>query len=445
MDTTGAERSDSKSAKGFVMKSLRLYLITLLALSAVAWSVVGIRGLILHEPYPRNSLFVNPSVRFTDFTDFSQRVAHFGESDMLSRTDIQVRFPYPVPTIYAFLIFVRLFREPLIAYIAFVVSIFVAATCGLSLKVHQVSPGILPQLTVWLTLLLAFPVLFLIDRGNIEAVVWLLTLLGIVAYVKDWMKSAALFLALAASMKIYPGLFFLLFLAKRRYWTFGLAVVATLTTYVLALAGVGPTIAKAAHDSSEGAAYLANKFIIFRAVPEFDHSALGCVKQFIYIVSYHHGTIDLQPAFTGALRFYSIVIPIGVAVLYWFRLRHMPILNQFVSYVILCILLPYVSYEYTLVHLYLAWGVFLLFLLTDVVAERVYLGHKAIGAIMVSFAIVFTPQAYLILGRSFAFGGQIKAIFLSLILGITLLRPLPSSLFGDLEAFGDRSRIPPPG
>ena len=67
--------------------------------------------------------------------------------------------------------------------------------------------------------------------------------------------------------------------------------------------------------------------------------------------------------FERLLRWYNLVIPLGAVLLYWFRLRHLPILNQFMAYMILCVLLPYVSGDYTLVYVYLIWGAFLLFLL----------------------------------------------------------------------------------
>ena len=88
--------------------------------------------------------------------------------------------------------------------------------------------------------------MFLLDRGNIEAVIWVLVLLGIVAYTRNRMLASAILWALAASMKIFPGLLFLLFLARRKYRMFALAVTATVAFAVLALAGIGPTIRQAA-------------------------------------------------------------------------------------------------------------------------------------------------------------------------------------------------------
>ena len=36
--------------------------------------IIGIRGVMLYEPYPRNTLFFTPEVRFSDFLDLSARV-----------------------------------------------------------------------------------------------------------------------------------------------------------------------------------------------------------------------------------------------------------------------------------------------------------------------------------------------------------------------------------
>lgn len=49
---------------------------------------------------------------FSDFTFLSQRVAHFRDPDMLSRGD-SIPYPYPVPSVHAFVFFIRLFSRPL--------------------------------------------------------------------------------------------------------------------------------------------------------------------------------------------------------------------------------------------------------------------------------------------------------------------------------------------
>ena len=127
-----------------------MYLIALVALTAIAWCIVGVRGRILHEPYPRNTVFFLPQVRFTDFTDLSQRVPHWHEPHLLSRTDIRPGYPfpysYPAPTFYVFVFFVRLFPlHPLRAYLIFALLSFLLATCFFSLRVKHATPRKLPQ------------------------------------------------------------------------------------------------------------------------------------------------------------------------------------------------------------------------------------------------------------------------------------------------------------
>jgi hypothetical protein len=428
---SGSARVSERS----VSQALRLYILTLVSLTAVAWSVVGVRGLILHEPYPRNSLFVTSDARFQDFTILTDRVAHLGESDVLSRTDFTTVYPYPIPSMYAFYFFVRLFPHPLAAYLAFAVLSFVIATCLFSWQVHRITSAKLPQIAAWLTLLLGFPLLFLLDRANIEAVVWVFVLLGIVAYARDHMAAAAVLLSIAASIKIYPALLFLLFLANHKYRAFAFAIATTVAISVLALAGVGPPFLQAISGSSKSAPYLTKYLFGLYDATRFDHSGLGFVKQVLYIYKYPDLS-QLTQLIGRVMPVYSLLIPLGFLLLYWFRLRHLPILNQLMAYLILFILLPYISFEYTLIYLYLAWGAFLWFLIADVVTGRVTVGPKAIQTILFSCAVIFVPLSYLMVGHSFGFGGQVKTIFLVFIL-LTLLRvPMPSSLFGDLPSPG---------
>ncbi len=409
-----------------------------MALTAFAWCIVAVRGRILHEPYPRNTLFFIPQVRFTDFTDFTQRVAHFGEPNMLVRTDIRVQFPYPVPTIYAFLAFVCVTSHSLRAYLIFVLLSFLLATCFFSLRVSRATPKKLPQLAIWSTLIVGFPLQFLVDRGNIEGVIWVLILLGAVAYIRNRTVISAIVWGLAASMKIFPGLLFALFLARRKFGTFAVGVAATVAFSLLALAGIGPTIHQAAADSSKSAGFLMENYIIPDYTGGFDHSLFEGIKHVIFVAKAFNKDpavalpISVMPVNRKALRVYNVVIPLAGILLYWFRLRRLPLLNQFIAYIVFCVLLPYVSGDYTLVHVYIAWGAFLLFLISDVATGRASLPGNAISSILISCAVTFVPLSYLLIG-TFAFGSQIKTVALIVILVTVLRFPMPSSLFGDLQ------------
>jgi Glycosyltransferase family 87 len=262
-------------------------------LTFVASCVVVVRKFVLHKPDTHSLAFCCPGAEFSDFYDLSDRVVHFGEPDMLSRTDFFVPYPYPVPSIYAFLFFVRLFPRPLAAYLLFaLLSFFVAAFC-LSLRVKQISSGRLQQVAIWSTLLLSYPLAILLDRGNIEAVIWVLILLGVVAYARGKMLSSAILWSLAASMKIFPALLFVMFLAKRKYRVFGFAIAATATITLLALAGVGPTLRQAALDSSRSAAFIKKNYILARSNLQFDHSLLSPTKQAVHLYALRQGADEV--------------------------------------------------------------------------------------------------------------------------------------------------------
>jgi hypothetical protein len=343
---------------------------------------------------------------------------------------------------------VRLFPDPLRAYLIFVFLSFLLAASFLSLRVKRVTPKKLPQIAIWSTLLLGFPLQFLIDRGNIEAVIWVLILLGVVAFTRKRMLPSAILWSIAASMKIFPGLLFMLFIARRKFGTFVVAIAATAAFSLLALAGIGPTIRQAAAESSKSAAYLMNSYITARDAPGFDHSLFQATKQVIYVGAWSTSSKPVVPdtraANEKALRLYNLVIPLAAILLYWFRLRRLPLLNQFIAYIILCVLLPYVSGDYTLVHVYIAWAAFLLFLLFDVATGKVRIPATSIHVILISCAVVFAPLSYLEVTRrphpTFACGAQVKTIFLIVILLTVLRVPMPSSLFGDLQALPGNSR-----
>jgi hypothetical protein len=78
----------SSQTRSLVSRAILLYIIVLVGLSASAWSIALFRGHVLHEPFPRNSLLYVREVQFTDWTDCTRRIEHFGESNLLGRTDV---------------------------------------------------------------------------------------------------------------------------------------------------------------------------------------------------------------------------------------------------------------------------------------------------------------------------------------------------------------------
>jgi len=124
-------------------------------------------------------------------------------------------YPSPALLIYAFLI--RLFANPLAAYfcLAFSICALAFVTCFRAMRRA-------PQVTLWgtaaavLTLVCSYPLLFGLDRGNIEIVVVFFLLCGLIFFARRNYLAAAVIFALAGCFKPFPLLFFYLFLVKRR-------------------------------------------------------------------------------------------------------------------------------------------------------------------------------------------------------------------------------------
>jgi hypothetical protein len=73
---------------------------------------------------------------------------------------------------------------------------------------------------------LSYPVLFAFDRGNNVLIAVGFVLCGLQLYMEGKSNAAAVFLAAAAAMKIYPVFFFLLFVSRRDWRALRISVVA---------------------------------------------------------------------------------------------------------------------------------------------------------------------------------------------------------------------------
>ena len=113
-------------AEAEVYKGLKIYVITLLALTEVAWTIVGHPRCDAARTLPPQHSLLRSRSPILNFLELSERAPHMGEPHVLSRTDIKTTFLYPNPysypaaSFYVFIFFVRLFPNPLAAYLTFV-------------------------------------------------------------------------------------------------------------------------------------------------------------------------------------------------------------------------------------------------------------------------------------------------------------------------------------
>jgi len=119
------------------------------------------------------------------------------------------------------------------------------------------------------------------------------------------------------------------------------------------------------------------------------------------------------------LTFYLAVAALTGLTLYFVRIRHLPIINQVLCLCVAAILLPPVSYDYTLMNLYIPWAMLVLFAQDQDRAKRSVPG---LMAAFICLAFLVSPETEFIF-RGQGFAGQVKAGALVLLMYIALKYP----------------------
>ncbi len=417
----GAERMTNHSVP--LPRAVKVYWIATIVLTALALLVVGIRRYFLLEGYPYNTLLFIPEVRFSDFTIYSERFKHFGTEAFFSYPGHPFTYPAPVALVYAF--FFRWFSHPLRAFLATVLgaSLIGAAFFARALRSAGVS-GRIAGLLALTVLLTSYPFIFLFDRANLEFAVWVVLACGLVAFARERLWLAAALIGIAGSMKFVPAIFLLLFLYRRRLFEFLFGVLTIEAVTLFSLWWMGPTTAIAQTGIQNGLDHFTYTYVYHWRASEigFDHSLFGVIKD---VLVRYKATLPLD-YLQHEYKIYAAVIAIlSIAIV--LRLRRLPLLNQMVALACCVLVLPPLSGDYTLVHLYVP---FALLLLTTIRQQQAGLGETFfLIRIFCYFAILFTPQSYLFRGTvgyggTAGFGGQVKAIVLVALLAESLVRPL---------------------
>jgi hypothetical protein len=200
-------------------------------------------------------------------------------------------------------------------------------------------------LTVLAIVLFSFPVLFLAQRANLELFTWFGLSLALLLYRKKQFHAAAAIIGVAAAIKLYPILFFGLFLKSRRQsYAVLTGLLAAFLTTVFSIWYAGPTFLEAAHGFFNGVAAFKSQHAETARIVEapLDHSLLSLIKVF-----YLSGG-SIKPW----IPVYYVAAAVTTLTLFFTRIRTFPFLNRLAFCTVAMLLLPPVSYEYTLVHLY---------------------------------------------------------------------------------------------
>jgi hypothetical protein len=379
---------------------LRRFLQLSAALTVLCLATEAVCALILHWPAPYTWPLTPRPELFYDLNGFYPKFAYFHSSAFFS-IEPQYGFAYPAPmavlykAVYSLLPVQELREQSLLALIAAVL-----ALGGVILGLQLVRRG----LSKWAAggfcaalVLFSYPFWFEAKQGNLEFFVFLLIAAGVVLLLKGRGYSSAAAFALAGSLKIFPLVFLGLHIAQRRWRPLLLALALVPLITLASLWLLAPDVAFTWQHLQANLQEFQTK-IVLHVVPReigFDHSLFSVVKR----------VLGPNPALISG---YMLLAALAGCVLFFVRIRHLPIVNQVLALTVASVLLPPVSYDYTLIHLYLP--LFPLVMLALRSAQSAW-NIPGLSAILPLLAATLAPLSELIY-QGVRFGGQLRALLL---------------------------------
>jgi hypothetical protein len=395
-------------------KPVRVFWLLNVLLSLSCAAIMAGDKFLLHGHYPRTWPFI-PFYGFLDFLCFNFRFQHFHHLDFFSDARAYgLKFMYPAPVALLYESFYAIHWHSLTIFL--VVTGSLVLLLGAMLGREMVRRGVAPRLVVVFlasVLCVSYPFWFEYLLGNMEICIFLIVTFGLLAFWRGQLAVAAVLIGVAAAMKIFPFVFLALFLSRRKYREFALGIVVAAVVNVLALWAVCPSLGVSYRGIEAGLAAFRVRYML-RYLPVetgFDHSIFGFVKQVA------HPFVGWVMPSWWLTTYMALAAVCGVALYFW-RIRRLPLLNQLVCLCVCSILLPPTSHDYTLLHLYLPWGLLVLYALDAARAGR---RVEGLQTAFVCFAILMSAESELIVHAGFS--GQLKAVTLVVLLVTSLRKP----------------------
>ena len=194
-------------------------------------------------------------------------------------------------------------------------------------------------------LFMQFPMLFALQRGNIEIIMLAVCMAFYILYKEEKYNLAAIVLSFAVCMKLYPALLAMLFLCKKQYKAFGLCACSSLGitgfSYLLIQNNLG------------GLTHYLSGFTGFLDIygkllgMQYNHSILFG----IYYLLNNFFNISLFTLFTSDLmKVYTVgIVMIAIALTLYTIFKKMDEWKKIAMFTLMIVSFPQVSFEYTLI------------------------------------------------------------------------------------------------
>ena len=250
--------------------------------------------------------------------------------------------------------------------------------------------------------LISFPIERLVHQGNIEIVLWMLTALGVLAFLRGRDDAAALLWGLAAAMKLFPLVLLVLLLPRRKWRAFAEGVATFVGATVWALWWLGPSVRVAwagtmvnvfRYQGARTAEWTLRELVA-------NHSLIEVAKIVAMIAHYPMDKLTLPYFACGAAV-------MGAAL--FGKLWKMPVANQVLAVSTFMVMFPPISYYHALVHMVaplvlLGW--------IAIRAQQAGVRVRGLQGTMLLFVPLFAPFTLLTYPTVFVYCGLVQALLL---------------------------------
>jgi hypothetical protein len=298
------------------------------------------------------------------------------------------------------------FRIPELLYLVVSGAWIAALVAWVARGLMRAGIGVMTAVAMPLSLaLISFPILRLVHQGNVEIVLWMLTAVGVLAFLRGHDDAAAVLWGLAAAMKMFPIVLLVLLLPRRKWRALveGLATFVGATVWALWWLGPSVRVAWAGTMQNvfgyEGAR--TGEWTLRELVA--NHSLIEVAKMGAMIVHYPMGKLTLPYFAFGA-------VVMGAA--FFGKLWKMPVANQVLGVSTFMVMFPPISYYHALVHmvaplLLLGW--------IAISAQQAGVQVKGLLGTMLLFVPLFAPFTVLTYPTAFVYCGLVQALVLAVI------------------------------
>jgi hypothetical protein len=402
---------------------LKRYWLWTVALTLAAYGTKLVCRYVLHLGDPYDFLFFPWKFRLADVGVWYFRFQQFHHPAFLhDAPNFGFPFAYPAPVAFFYKI-LYLFPHPAYAYLLLSTSAVITSAWMFARELQRRGVRRAVALSLMATALLcSWPLMVCFWVGNMEIVIGFLVSIALYLFLTDRGWAAAVLFGLATGAKLFPFVFIGLFIARKQFGRAALVLLVAVVFNLLGLWALTGSVLTSWHGIARGAEHVRTSDILrFNALaPGVEHSLFGLGKAFIHIASPAYPSVARM---SSLLRGYMVVVATIGILLYFLRIRLLPVLNRILCLCVASILFTPLSVDYTLMHLYVPWAMMVLLALSAARAGRHVPGMNAVFTCLLLLLAPLCELAF----HGILFGSLLKSLLLVALLFVALRYPMQMS------------------